>query len=835
MNPRLPCADCASCTLARDSWNGPVPMDGDKEPDIIFVGEAPGIEEVRAKKPFAGVSGKLLRGLVSYFNRVHEDRYGKRLRVAYTNVVACRPPGNRDPSTAEIEACSGRLRHELSQYPNARIVGLGRFAIKALGVRRELKEVDGCWIETHRGPVLASYHPAYILRQPGQFSAFKHGIGQAFEPEIRLLHMPKANYTIIECEADLKALKFEDDLVAVDIETTGFDHTGDRITCIGFSGWENSGVIVPGELVYTDWFNSWLTELFTSTKIKVVFHNGKFDIKFLIHQLGVPHPVNWFDTMLAHYAMNEQGLGNVTNRDRKDQRSKGHGLKLLGRKFLGVDDYAYKGNWKESENDKDTLFQYLANDVDITRKLAKLFMGMLDDRAWKVLNESLLPASEALTYIELTGIRFNLEYSRELQKNLQGQLEDLIAEFREFVGDDNFNPNSAHQVAQILYSKFGVPVQYHPKTSKPTTDANALRTIGKNVGIEFDDNNAVINSEAELEQLKANSDIARFILLMLRQRKLAKMDNTYCTGLIKRVINGRVYPSFNLHTVVTGRTSSDNPNGQNIPRKGNKDPITGLAVGKLIKDQFIADEGEILLSADYSQIELRVMALLSGEESMIEVYRNNGDIHTETTIAAIGIEAWERASDSERDELRTKIGKGLNFGLMYGMKEWKFAKDLGISVEEARTFINNYFASKPKVREFQERTAQEAFKRGYLITPFGRKRSIGFIPNNLKDRAHLHNHVLNFPIQSTASDCTLNALILITRALRRSNLRARPIMTVHDSIIFTVHPDCLQDTIYLVNDIMVNSPKSVLGDTVPFKADFEIGTAWGSLEKWKSN
>src|SRR5690606_26025018 len=223
MNPRLPCADCASCTLARDSWNGPVPMDGDKEPDIIFVGEAPGIEEVRAKKPFAGVSGKLLRGLVSYFNRVHEDRYGKRLRVAYTNVVACRPPGNRDPSTAEIEACSGRLRHELSQYPNARIVGLGRFAIKALGVRRELKEVDGCWIETHRGPVLASYHPAYILRQPGQFSAFKHGIGQAFEPEIRLLHMPKANYTIIECEADLKALKFEDDLVAVDIETTGFD------------------------------------------------------------------------------------------------------------------------------------------------------------------------------------------------------------------------------------------------------------------------------------------------------------------------------------------------------------------------------------------------------------------------------------------------------------------------------------------------------------------------------------------------------------------------------------------------------------------------------------
>lgn len=841
-------ANCEKCPLNAHRAKA-VEMECPSEgAHIIFVGEAPGVHEAARARPFVGPSGDLLRGKIAIANR------NAGFQVAYTNAVACRPPGNDTPSEEAVRCCAGRLEREIQESKAQRVVALGNTALKALGITDSATRADGRWYFRPGRRIIGSVHPAAVLRNMTRAKSFSITIGRAFLSDKHIISTD-VPFKLVTCEAELPPVGPK---TVIDIETdTHKDQSPrltDRIRCVSICPDGENVYIVTEAMVYSEAFSDWLIKAFSSARL--VGSNLKFDIKYLMSLNGglLPEALI-YDTMLMHYTINEEGLL-VAGGDLKDGRSRGHGLKLLMEKLMGVKDYSIKDFHNIPDAD---LYKYAAKDGYYTWILSEMLEKAVakNPDSQRLYNTILAPAAIALADVERGGMAFDEEYSRAAAVELQILLGRFRESLRDISGNSEHNPNSWQQNAKVIYEQLKLPYHYSSE-GRVTTNATALQDC--------------------LEELilagETDSTRTNFLEGLREFKSLSKTMGTYLVGMMEKSQRGIIYPSYFQHTVVTGRLSSADPNAQNITRAGAvKLHETKLShefiqtwfpeliadgyapnYGIVIRRQFTADPGHVLLQVDYSQAELRVLAWITKDQAMIQSYRDGIDLHDKTAIELFGekytgLDVNDKAQKALKKELRN-MTKRINFGIAYKITPTSIAlqwwaelsmeqkrirkfKDL---VKQAEELFKAWFAARPGVKKWQDEIEALVIRGEGLTTPFGRKRRLSFIPRGGKGLVEAVNHMTNFPVQSSASDCTGLSLTRIHSILRKNGWwphTARIIATVHDSIVFSCLPEVVPVLRKIVQDVMIKVPREYLGDLVPFEVDFEIGPNWGALKEMK--
>lgn len=591
--------------------------------------------------------------------------------------------------------------------------------------------------------------------------------------------------------------------VACDIETRRVEWEDNRLLAIGFAVSDNHAVALHSipESLYPE-----LQEVLSRADVKFIWHNGKFDCSRLKYLCNITARVDE-DTMLKHYAQVNEKRGS-------------HGLKDLGQLYLQApawDDELdrVKKDWcrvngkplKEFMYDDiptGTLVPYMQRDCIATFRLFHKF-DRLARPGSQFIYEKLIEASEVYMQVELAGMRLDTEYMATLADELEAEIASAgthLVEVASKIWD-------AEIYASETGAKMRVSEPFNPKSPKQ------LKWMLKQVlGHEVDSTDAA-TMQGLIDRVEAGeitAPLAReFIESIGTLRKYSKYRDTYVEGFRSAVCrDGKLRGTFNLHGTETGRLSSSNPNMQNIPRN------------KAIKNLIIADPGYRLVQFDYSQAELRVLAMLSEDPWLIQTYVDGKDLHDAIAEAMFG-----QGFDSEQRNL----AKTINFGIAYGRGPSSIAEKFNKSMPEAREMIDKWFRPMPKVREFIETRRKMPLKGEPCFTLFGRERHFVITNENLN---HVQNEYINTPIQSLASDLTMFSLLEIHSRLRTAALDAQIITTVHDSIIVQVVDD--EDAINQVADIgvsiMAAVPKEYIPDCkVPFRADVEIGYKWGSMQK----
>ncbi|PIQ90141.1 MAG: DNA polymerase I [Candidatus Omnitrophica bacterium CG11_big_fil_rev_8_21_14_0_20_41_12] len=403
-----------------------------------------------------------------------------------------------------------------------------------------------------------------------------------------------------------------------------------------------------------------------------------------------------------------------------------------------------------------------------------------------------MPLVSILAQMEADGIKLDLKLLKNLAHDIEQRLIKLISEIYEASGTQ-FNINSPKQLGQVLFEKLGLPVIKKTKTG-PSTDEE------------------VLNRLASQHALPA---------LLLEYRQLTKLKNTYVDALPKLVDpkDGRVHTSFNQTVTETGRLSSSNPNLQNIPVKTD--------IGAKIREAIIATgKDNCLLSCDYSQIELRVLAHLCGDETLIKAFRNDNDVHRLTASLINNI-----AEDKVKDNMR-EVAKRVNFGIIYGQSAFGLAKDLDIPINQAQDFIDAYFLRYPKVKKYIEAQIKQAQEQGFVTTLFGRRRYLPEINNkNMGIRQFAQRQAVNTPIQGTASDLIKMAMINISEQIKAKELKAKMILQIHDELVF----DLPNEELKVLSEMVKDKMEHVYKLNVPIKVDMKKGANWLKMSVWRSN
>ena len=612
-----------------------------------------------------------------------------------------------------------------------------------------------------------------------------------------------------------------DGWIACDIETRRVEWEDNKLLSIGFAYGPNHCLAVHNIPIRgakhegTTWEHDdevvdVLNWVFDQPDIKYIWHNGKFDCGRLKYLVGIDAHVD-DDTMLQHFVCINEKQGT-------------HGLKDLGQLYLQApawDDELdqIKRDWckrnkvplKEFMYDSiptSVLIPYMQRDCIATYRLHQVF-NKLARPGSEFIYRQLCRASTAYGDIELAGQQIDVDYLEELEADLdklvvqsQKRLDAVSGKYWDPLlysaatgartkPDAVFSPKSPKQLKWMLGEVMGHPV--------PSTDATTMQTL-------MDE----IDSMGEA----ADPDAREFMESILDVRKYSKYLETYVLG-IRDVLcrDGRVRCTFNLHGTETGRLSSSNPNMQNIPRN------------KMIKNLIVASPGKCLLQLDYSQAELRVLAMLSGDPALINIYVSGKDLHDAVCDMMFG-------EGSHKDKELRNLAKTINFGIAYGRGAGSIATKFKKSMREAQDIIDKWFAPMPKVKEFINNRRRMATRGEPCVTIFGRERHFVITDEELN---HIQNEYINTPIQGTASDFTMLSLLNIYDYLQEHwQGKARIVSTVHDSIILEVDdkPEYLKEIGNVCVDIMARTPLDYVPDCpVPFVADAEIGYKWGEMYK----
>jgi DNA polymerase-1 len=482
-----------------------------------------------------------------------------------------------------------------------------------------------------------------------------------------------------------------------------------------------------------------LGPVFADPGIRKVGQNLKYDL-LVLGRYGISMQGADFDTMIASYLLHP---GRPS-----------HGLDALALEFLNCKTTTYTqitGTGKKQigfhEVDIQTATDYSGEDADLTLRLKHTLEPKLRDQNLdQLFREIEMPLLEVLVGMERTGVKIDAEFLQAMSRRLEAETALIVSRIYELAGTE-FNINSPKQLAEILFVKLQLTPTKKTKTG-------------------FSTNVDVLEDLAHLHPLPAE---------ILKYRTLAKLKSTYIDALPAMIhpATGRLHTSFNQTVAATGRLSSSDPNLQNIPIRTD--------LGREIRRAFIAEPGRILISADYSQIELRVLAHLSGDPVLVQTFIEDLDVHTRTASEILGLPPEEITS-----EMRRKA-KAVNFGIIYGISAFGLAQDIGVSNSEAKRYIDSYFARYPRVREFMDHTVQEARQKGFVTTLFGRRR---FIPELSSSSTPVRNFgermAINTPVQGTAADMIKIAMIRISRRLLKENLRSHMILQVHDELVFEV-------------------------------------------------
>lgn len=517
-----------------------------------------------------------------------------------------------------------------------------------------------------------------------------------------------------------------------------------------------------------------LKPVLENERIGKISSNGKVEINVL-SLLGVNYGPLVFDPILASYVVNPD----ISHKMREQAQ------RFFGYTLPAITDIVGTGKKQVTWDYLPvvTAASYAADAARLSLMLCGAYMPQLDEDQKELLYEMDLPLSAVLGKMEATGIKIDVPYFREFSVLLTGDLATLEKEIFEHAGH-SFNINSPLQLQQVLFKELKLPTKGKTKSGYST-------------------------DHAVLEALAAEHPIVSKILEF---RHLSKLNSTYVESLPKQVAprDGRLHGEFNQTSTATGRLSSTNPNLQNIPIR--------TEIGSRIRKGFVpADDQHVLLSADYSQIELRLLAHMSGDEGLIEAFRNDEDIHTRTAINIFDVAPDAVTSDHRR------VGKTLNFALIYQQGAFATAQSLGISTREAQAFIEKYFAAFPKVRQFMQGVIEEARRTSYVQTLWGRRRYF----QNLNDRNDPvrkadERAACNAPLQGSAADLIKLAMIKLDKELTKRNLKSRLVLQVHDELVLDVPATEVEEMKSLVRECMsLDQPL-----LVPLRVDIGVGKNW---------
>jgi DNA polymerase-1 len=572
---------------------------------------------------------------------------------------------------------------------------------------------------------------------------------------------------------------------AVDTETTSKDPMKAELVGMSFS-------ITPGEAFYIPFGHDYpdaplqlelqkvlrlLKPILENPDIKKIGQNIKYDW-MVLKRHGINLSGVIFDTMLASYLINPSKRAHNLNQIAID---------FLDHKTITYKEIAGKGgkNVSFAEIPLEKAVPYSCEDADITLAAYRVLMPLLQETGlMELYNTVELPLVPVLMNMEMTGICVDRDKLVDLSKSFEHQLEQLESMIYAVAGEE-FNIKSSQQLGKILFEKLRLPVQ--KKTRKKTaysTDVNVLTAL------------------AEKHELPA---------LILRHRTLAKLKSTYTDALLDLILpeTGRIHTSYNQTVTATGRLSSSDPNLQNIPVRTDE--------GIEIRKTFVPRKGWILVSADYSQIELRILAHYADDDILIKAFQHDEDIHTRTAT-----EVFQVFPSFVTPELRRQA-KVINFGIIYGMSPYGLSKELGISQKMAKTFIDNYFSRYKGVKEFIDRTVNDARKTKKTSTLLGRIRLLPDIDSSNKIvREFAERTAINTPIQGTAADLIKLAMIRVDDAFRQDGLNSAMLLSVHDEIVFEVPSEELASVKRLVKETM----EGIWNLKVPLKVNVASGENW---------
>ena len=841
---------------------GPIPA------DYMVVGEVWTALGVKTNKVFTGAGESLMEAVLRAVQLTGQ--------VHFTNAI---PFATKTVTKGAVDLNRQHLIDEVKEVQPKVILACGNWATYALlGKSTPITEIRGnaFWSVELQAYVIPTLHPNAVTYNPGMFQDFANDI-EKFKAAITFekggLTLPEPNLIKItnveEMRAAMEVLSNpQDGCCSVDIETEGFDFFRDAILTIGLGPTDDDVYIMSRSACEDPECQRMLTELFAREDIEWIYQNGKFDVKFMRANPDpelfgikkacvIPTARCDYDTMLAHYCC--------------DERQGTHGLKLWAREEFDAPDWeADIKKWLPTKDTpysaipEDVLMKYQAYDVFYTRKGYYRFNEkMAEDDTLRCFDQVYRPAVKAFTEIELAGIPVNRARLQELYEEAQPRIKEAAVKLEEAaknVGWDPvayaqmknkqkmeewlkvnkwlppekqakkpggteipkfFNPNSHPQLSWVAYDLCNMPLFEGKKTcSKEAVDMYRLRHP--------------------------------FWEALAEYKEVSDLFGTFIKGMLERIDpDDRIRPDFLLHGTKTGRISCTNPNMQNLPR------------GSVIKDFFVADEGCVVVNADYKTLEVAIAAILSGDPAMKRSFIEKLDFHSETTrnvfkddvalleecvatknkdrfiqylqsplMLEIRQKVTEQVEAGEFDEAfhatwkhMRFLTKFITFGIMYGRGPKSLAEgELRCSIADAQKYTNQFFAGYPMYSKFLKDMENQAINKGFVQNVFGFKRRWPFVTNDIMHE--IRNQSWNTPIQGAASMVCMQALCRLQAELTKRGW-GRVLFTVHDSIVYSIRKDVLQEAMTFIHQEMI---RDVIGTDCPLEAELEVGPSYKKVE-----
>jgi DNA polymerase-1 len=578
-------------------------------------------------------------------------------------------------------------------------------------------------------------------------------------------------------------------VISFDTETTSTEETQADVVGISLAIKEGQGYYIPvghnsGKNLPLKKIIAALEKPMTDPKIGKVAHNAKYDYIVLARHGLVVSPIT-FDTMIAEFVV--------------DPSSRHLGLKNLSESRLGeemthIEDLIGKGRNQISmaEVAVESVANYAAADAETTLRLMDVMQKEIERvNGGKLMDEIEMPLIPVLADMEMTGVLLDLPFLKKMSVKLTARMAEIEKQVYDSVGK-TFNLNSTQQLSDILFTR----LRLEPPDKNNKTASGHYST-----------------SAYVLESLSGKHPVVDWVL---EHRELAKLKSTYLDALPAAVDpkTGRVHTSYSQTGAVTGRLSSSNPNLQNIPIRTEE--------GRRVRNGFIAGKGNVLLSVDYSQIELRIVAHMAGDESMLAAFRAGEDIHA-TTAAAI----YNVGKDAVTKEMR-RHAKAINFGLIYGMSAFGLKNTTGLTLAEAENFVKAYFDKFPGVKRYLDNTRKLAASQGYVETLLGRRRYFPALQGKLNPqlRNREEREAINTPVQGTAADVMKIAMLRMPAALKKAKLNGMMLLQVHDELVLECPKDEMEKTARVVQETMANAyPMSI-----PLSTEARWGSNWGEMQ-----
>jgi uracil-DNA glycosylase family 4 len=796
-----PLALCEQCPIYKTKTHGHevitpfAPTHGNPESKVAFVSRSPGQYDVSVKKPFANPrgAGAVLDHLLG--------RYGvKRDDVITTNVVLCR---SDDPPKEAIQACKPRLESEIA---NCDLVILG--GTEATSAFTRYRAVFTARPFLHRRTsstgvkqrVVVTNNPALVVRNSDAYPDMVEDFRRAFDPppdpvfpKVDIINDPVNARDILE--------RWRNDLPPLMASDLEWRSTTDEPVCAGFSARGEKAVVFGLRVLSDERCWDLLRWIYEDVNHRYIWHNGKVDTSILV-KAGVNGRIDE-DTFLMSYAL--------------DERPGYHSLEYLLSTKFGWPDYeppSVKEFKKTGEFSGKTaqeralaekeLYKYNGWDTAGTYQLFNTLDPLLDtDRGGSVrpVYKRLLKAQTAFRTVELNGFNYDVEESANInEREAMPLLAEYTEHIREITGHALVNPNSPDQLRAIIYGEWGL------KHSLRDSGKKKLQTsTGKEVREEI---------EAGRFTCKPNKQerMIRWAGAQRQYSKVSKLKGTYLEGLAIRTLqDGKLYCHFNPCGTVSGRTSSKNPNFQNVAREGYAE-IPG------IKTLFLPSRDHVIIQADFSQAELRTCAKLSGDSNLLAIYRDSSrSLHKERAAAFYG--------ETYTKEEYVK-SKNINFGVTYGQSAAAFAQMYHMPQEEAQEYINSWWGEFPDLLAWTDDLKAQARKEGLVVSPFGHKRRFHLITDeNVGD---VEREAVNFKPQNIAAWLTISAMCELV------DIGVRVVATVHDSIVCDCPIDNLDDCALIMKQTMEKQAVEQLGwDDIPFLVDVSYGRNWGTLEDYE--